>query len=102
MGVLYLTELYCLGAIYKGLVGTNHTAAIVFIASITCLYVALGGLLVSMVTHMAQAILTWLIIIIVSIYLAIIWRPDLSSPLPEYLSPHDQTCKKEAHLTHCP
>lgn len=79
MAIFMLAELTLIGALFESYVGDRSYPIIIVQGVVTTAYTAYGGLLVSIITDQAQAVVSILILFIISIYLAVKFR----YPLPE-------------------
>lgn len=85
MSVALVSEYTAIGDLFAFYVGGPRVLIILFVSITTALYVYAGGLQVSLWTDQAQAILSVVLILAASIYLAVEFREPLREPLPESL-----------------
>eukprot|EP00201_Polytomella_parva_P018345 CAMPEP_0175050242 /NCGR_PEP_ID=MMETSP0052_2-20121109/7157_1 /TAXON_ID=51329 ORGANISM="Polytomella parva, Strain SAG 63-3" /NCGR_SAMPLE_ID=MMETSP0052_2 /ASSEMBLY_ACC=CAM_ASM_000194 /LENGTH=612 /DNA_ID=CAMNT_0016314437 /DNA_START=29 /DNA_END=1867 /DNA_ORIENTATION=- len=75
MSIGMLAEFIAMGAIFRDFVGSVDYPIIITVGIITLCYTAYGGLYVSIITDQVQGVLTILLVIILSIYTAVKFRP---------------------------
>jgi hypothetical protein len=85
MSVALISEYTAIADLFEFYVGGPRVLIILIVAGITSVYTAAGGLLVSIWTDQAQALLSVLLILAASIYLGCEFREPLRHPLPENL-----------------
>ncbi len=85
MSVALISEYTAIGDLFEFYVGGPRVLIILIVGGITSVYTAAGGLLVSIWTDQAQAMLSLLLILAASIYLGCQFREPLRRPLPEAL-----------------
>lgn len=77
MSIAMLAEYTTIGLLFKYFVGSVDYPMIIVIGILTMAYTAYGGVFISIVTDQAQGIMTAIFILILVIYTAATYRPDL-------------------------
>lgn len=85
MAVALISEYTALGDLFEFYVGGPRVLIILIVGGITSVYTAAGGLLVSIWTDQAQAMLSVVLILAACIYLGVEFREPLRHPVPENL-----------------
>lgn len=88
MSIFLLAELTTIGGLFENFVGDRSYPIIIIVGLITTFYTAYGGLLVSIITDQAQAVVSIIILVIVTIYVAVEFRQPLPRDLPDNLGPN--------------
>jgi len=91
MSIALLAEYSTIGSIFKSFVGSVPYPMIILIGTLTTVYTAYGGLLVSIYTDQVQGISSLFFFGILAIYLAVTFRPE-SLPTPMPCAPTDPYC----------
>lgn len=84
-----LVEYMVLGSVFHNFLKVSPLLATLLIGFFTLLYTSYGGLSVSILTDQVQGILSFLLILVMSLYTAIYFRPTFSS-MPEHLGATSQ------------
>jgi len=91
MSIFMLAEFTTIGGLFQDFVGSVNYPIVIVVGILTTAYTAYGGLLVSIVTDQVQAILSLLILAVVTIYVAATFREDLPEnfgELEDFLGPN--------------
>ena len=91
MSIALLAEYNTIGSIFKSFVGSVPYPMIILVGTLTTIYTAYGGLLVSIYTDQVQGVFSLIFFGMLAIYLAATFRPD-SLPTPMPCSPNDYYC----------
>jgi SSS family solute:Na+ symporter len=83
MSITIISEYTTMGAVFSSYVGTQQSwPIIVVVASLTLMYTVYGGLKVSIVTDQVQAISSLILVLVICIYVAVVFRKPLPIPPP--------------------
>ncbi|KAG0233160.1 hypothetical protein B0O80DRAFT_4007 [Mortierella sp. GBAus27b] len=89
MGIGLCAEYTSIGNLMELVVGGPRLPIVLCVAIVTSVYTAAGGLYVSILTDVAQGVFGILLLLIITIYVAVTYRPEhLPTPLPEGLGPN--------------
>ncbi|KAJ3372671.1 hypothetical protein GGF31_001695 [Allomyces arbusculus] len=81
MSLFVISEFSTMGSIMESFVKSSQYPIIVIVGLLTAGYTAYGGLLISIVTDQMQGIFSMVLFVVLALYLAIGFRPDLP-PFP--------------------
>jgi Na+/proline symporter len=87
-GIAMTAEYTAIGDIFQDVAGINRIPIVIVIGVVSMVYTAVGGLYASLITDQAQAIFSSILLGIVVIYIAVVFRAPLG-PLPEELQPKE-------------
>lgn len=84
MGIAMLAEYTTIGSLFEDYVGNYAWPMIMTVGLVTMAYTIYGGLYISIITDQVQAIATMTLLLILTIYVAVTFRPvnGLPKPLP--------------------
>jgi Na+/proline symporter len=85
LSIAMAAEYTGVGQLFSEVLGVSAMVPILTVGLVTLAYTAVGGLYVSIITDVYQAIFTIILLAIVVIYVAATFRPGALPPLPEYL-----------------
>ncbi|KAG0031895.1 hypothetical protein BGZ81_000325 [Podila clonocystis] len=89
MFVALTAEYTAIGNLMENVIGAPRLPYIIIVAVVTSVYTAAGGLYVSILTDVAQGVFAVILLLIMTIYVAVTFRPaSLPTPLPETLGPN--------------
>ena len=100
MSLALIAEYTAIGDLFEYYVGSSRVAIIIFTSTVTSIYTAAGGLMVSILTDQSQAILSICLIVVCSLFLIADFRPELQTPLPPNLGANyaGEELKKEREI----
>ncbi|KAL7747845.1 hypothetical protein RI367_006780 [Sorochytrium milnesiophthora] len=87
MAIAIIAEYSVMGAIFQQFLNSSQYAIIVLVALLTMAYTAYGGLLISIITDQFQGITSVVLTLVLTLYLAISFRPSLSDFPTDTLGP---------------
>ncbi|KAF9307470.1 hypothetical protein BGZ74_000029 [Mortierella antarctica] len=89
MFIALSAEYTAIGNLMENVIGAPRLPFIIIVAVVTSVYTAAGGLYVSILTDVAQGVFAVVLLLIMTIYVAVTFRPtSLPTPLPETLGPN--------------
>jgi Na+/proline symporter len=75
-----------IGQLYSQIIGVSAIIPILVVGIVTLGYTTIGGLFVSILTDVYQSIFVIVLLAIVTIYVAVTFRPGPLGPLPPHLA----------------
>eukprot|EP00960_Hanusia_phi_P059443 764166-Hanusia_phi.AAC.1 len=84
MSIFMLAEFTTVGGLFRDFVGSVSYPIIIVVAVLTTIYTIYGGLLVSIVTDQIQGVISVILTIVVTIYVAATFRRDLPANFGTY------------------
>lgn len=82
MSIALLAEYVTIGSIFQSFVGSVPYSMILVTGLLTTVYTSWGGLIVSLYTDQVQGAASVLLFVVLAIYLAATFRPNLPQPMP--------------------
>ena len=84
MSIAMLADYTTIGAIFQDFVGSVNYGVIITVGVLTTVYTVYGGLRVSIVTDQAQAVAVFVLVILVTVYVAALFRPPGGLPSQDW------------------
>ncbi|KAI8800337.1 hypothetical protein BJ742DRAFT_841981, partial [Cladochytrium replicatum] len=88
MSVGLTAEYTSVGNLFELVLGGQREVPILVVAIVTTIYTAYGGLYVSILTDVVQAVMTVILLVVIYIYVAVTFRPTELPPLNQTLGPN--------------
>ncbi|KAG0304105.1 hypothetical protein BGZ98_005921, partial [Dissophora globulifera] len=89
MFIALCAEYTAIGNLMELVIGGSRLPVVICVAIVTSIYTAAGGLYVSIVTDVAQGVFGIFLLVVMTIYVAVTFRPEnLPEQLPEELGPN--------------
>lgn len=101
MSIALLAEYVTIGSIFQSFVGSVPYSMILVTGILTTIYTSWGGLIVSLYTDQIQGAASVLLFVVLAIYLAVTFRPNLPEPMPCDPSPMPYVANVTEVPTYC-